>query len=115
MELESDYKNIVGPALLNEVDTVKDTIDRADAARRQFYIYKKYTMSHSQIKGVDDVIEIESDSDSDEDDNDYSVYMQKLLKKEDVNSSDDDSDSEYLGYKPNEVFVEDVINGDGDI
>ena len=60
-------------------------------------MFKHNIVSHSQIKGVDDVIEIDSDSDSKEYDDDYSVYMPKLLKQEDVESSDDESDNESVG------------------
>ena len=61
---------------------------------------KNNIMPHSQIKGVDDVIKIDSDSDSEEDDDDDSFYMPKLLKQEDVDSSDDESDDESVGGNP---------------
>ena len=57
-------------------------------------------MSHSYIKEVDDVIEIDSGSHSEEDDGDNSVYMPELLKQEDVDSSDDESDDESVGGNP---------------
>ena len=68
-------------------------------------------MSHSQIKSVDEVIEIDSDSDPEEDDDDDSAYIPKLLKQEDVDSSDNESDNESVGDKPEEVSVEDMIEG----
>ena len=72
-------------------------------------------MSHSQIKGVDDFIKIDSDSDSEEDDDGDSVYMSKLLKQEDVDSSDDESEDESMGDNPDGVSVEDMIEVDEDI
>ena len=80
VELESEYENTVGPALLDDVDPVKDSIQQAAAAKKCFYMGKHNIMSHSQIKGVDDIIGIDSDSDSEEDDNDDSVYMKKSLE-----------------------------------
>ena len=61
---------------------------------------------------MDDVIEIDSDSDSYDDADDDSVYMPKLLKQEDVDSSDEESDYEYVGGNPEEVSIEDMIEGD---
>ena len=72
-------------------------------------MFKHNIMSHSQIKGVDDVIETDSDSDSDEDDDDDSIQMPNLLKQEDVDRSDNESDNKYVGDNPEEVSVEDVI------
>ena len=100
MELESDYKNTVGPALLDTVDTLKDIIEQAAADKKHFDMVKHNIMSHSQIKVVDDAIETDSDSDSEEDDNGDSVYIPKLLKQEDVDSSGEDSDNEYVGDDP---------------
>ena len=54
---------------------------------------------------MDDVIEIDSDSDSEKDEDDDSVYMEKLLKQKDVDSSDNESDDEYVGDNPEEVSV----------
>ena len=112
VDLENDYENIVGPELLDNIYPVKDTIEQAAAAKIFFYMGKHNIMSHSNIKGVDDVIEIDSDSDSDEDDDDDRVYMPKLLKQEYVDSSDNESDDEYVGDNPEEESVEDVIKGD---
>ena len=93
MELESNYENTVGTALLDDVDPVKDSIEQAAAAKKHFDMEKHNIMSYSQIKGVDGVIEIDSNSESEEYDDDDSVYMPKLLKQEDVDSSDDKSDN----------------------
>ena len=64
---------------------------------------------------MDDVIEIDSDSDSYDDADDDSVYMPKLLKQEDVDSSDEESDDEFVGDNPEEVSVEYLIEGDEDV
>ena len=85
--LESDNENTVRPALLDDVDTVKDSIEQDAAAKNIFDMGKHNIISHSKIKGVDDVIEVDSDIDSEEYDNDDSVYTPKLLKQEDVDSS----------------------------
>ena len=60
---------------------------------------------------MDDTIEIDSDSESNEEEDDDSVYMPKLLKQEDVASSDGKSDDESVVDNPEEVSVEDVIKG----
>ena len=44
VELESDYGNIVGTALLDDVDPVKDTIEQAAAANKHFDMGKKNIM-----------------------------------------------------------------------
>ena len=75
---------------------------------------KHNIMSHPQIKGVDDIIVIDSDSDSEEDDNDDSVYMTNRLKQEYIDSIDDESDGKYVRDNPEEVSVEDMIEGDED-
>ena len=103
------------PALLDDVDPVKDSIEQAATAKKHFDMGNHNIMSHSYIKGVDDVIEIDYVSDSEEYDNYDSVYMPKILKQEDVDSSHDESDDESVGYNPEEVFVEDMIKGDEDI
>ena len=115
VELESDYENTMGTALLDDVDLVKDSIEQAAAAKKHFDMGKHNIMSHYQIKGVDDVIEIDSGNDSEEDDNDDSAYMPNLSKQEDVDSSDDDSDDESVGDNHEEVSVEDMIDGYEDI
>ena len=102
-------------ALLDDVDPVKDSIEQASMAKKHFDLGKHNIMSHSYIKGVDDVIEIDYVSDSEEYDNYDSVYMPKILKQEDVDSSHDESDDESVGCNPEEVFVEDMIKGDEDI
>ena len=94
VELERDYENTVEPALFDDVDPVKDRIEQAAAAKKHFDMYEHNIMSHSQIKMVDDVIEIDSDSDSEEYDDDDSFYVPKLLKQEDVDIIDDESDNE---------------------
>ena len=58
---------------------------------------------------MNDVNEIDYDNDLEEDDDDDSVYMPKLLKQENVNSSDNDSDDESVGDNPEELFIEDMI------
>ena len=51
---------------------------QAVAARENFDIVNSFHKIHDQIKGVDDVIEIDSDSDSDYDeDGDYTPRMFK--------------------------------------
>ena len=81
VELESDYENTVGAALLDDVDPVKDSIEQAVESKKHFDMGNHNIMSHSQIKVVDDAIETDSDSDSEEDDNGDSVYIPKLLKQ----------------------------------
>ena len=56
VELESDYENTVGAALLDDVDPVKDSIYRAVESKTHFDMGKHNIISHSKIKGVDDVI-----------------------------------------------------------
>ena len=56
VELESDYENTVGAALLDDVDPVKDIIERAVESKKHFDMVNHNIMSHSQIKRVDDVI-----------------------------------------------------------
>ena len=81
VELESDYENTVGPALLYDVDPVKDAIEQAAVSKKHFDMGKHNIISYSRIKGVYDVIEVGSGSDSEEDDDDDSVYIPKLLKQ----------------------------------
>ena len=50
MEIESDYENTVGPALLDDVDTAKDSMDQAAAAKKHVGMGKHNIMSHSHIK-----------------------------------------------------------------
>ena len=64
---------------------------------------------------MNDVNEIDYDNDLEEDDDDDSVYMPKLLKQENVNSSDNDSDDESVGDNPKELSVEDVSEVDEDV
>ena len=99
------------PALFDDVDPVKDRIEQAAAAKKHFDMYEHNIMSHSQIKMVDDVIEIDSDSDSEEYDDDDSFYVPKLLKQEDVDIIDDELDNGSVGDSPEEVSVEDMIEG----
>ena len=63
VELESNYENTVGTALLDDVDPVKGSIEQAAAAKIVFDMGNQNIMSYSHIKGVDDVIEIDSDID----------------------------------------------------
>ena len=63
-ELGNYYENTVGPALLDDVYPVKDSIEQAAASKKHLDMGKHNIMSHPQIKGVDDVIDIDSDSDS---------------------------------------------------
>ena len=100
VELESNNGNTVEPVLLDDVYLVKDIIQQAATAKNCFDMGKQKTMSHSQIKGVDDVIEIDSDSDLEEDYNNDSAYMPKLLKQEYVDSSDDKSDNKSVRDNP---------------
>ena len=46
----------MGPVLLDYVDPVKDSIEQAAAAKKYFDMGNHNIMSHSQIKGVNDVI-----------------------------------------------------------
>ena len=116
VELEINYKESVGPALFDKVDPVKNIIEQAHVAKRTFDLGKNGTVSHSEIKGVDDVIEIDSDSDLDDDDNKYSVYHLKLMKQEDADISDNmansESDQDTGEDNPSEVIVEYIIEGD---
>ena len=82
---------------------------RAKDDRKNFDHGKKFHKTHYQIKGVDDIIEINSNSvyDYDED----SDYIPRMAKREDSYSRDD-------GYevKPDEnqdeVLIEDVNEGE---
>ena len=105
MELKNDYKNIVGPAMQLEGEPIKDMAQRAEDARKNFDHGKNVHKTHDQIKGLDEVIEIDYDSDYDYDkDGDFTPRM---VKRE-------DSDSRYELYdvdpekNQDDIFIEDV-------
>ena len=80
----------MGPALQLEEEPIKDMAQRSEDARKNFYHGKNVHKTHDQIKGVDDVIEIDSESDSDSDKAKYG-YISGMVKREDSDSSDDGS------------------------
>ena len=88
VKLENDYNNTVGPALQLEEEPIKDMAQCAEYDRKNFDQGKNVHKTHEQIKGVDNVIEIDSDSDFDYDE--YSDYTPRMVKRE-------DSDSKYDG------------------
>ena len=100
VELESNNGNTVEPVLLYDIYLVKDSIEQAATAKNCFDMGKQKIMSHSQIKGVDDVIEIDSDSDLEEDDINDSTYMPNLLKQEYVDRSEDKLDNTSVRDNP---------------
>ena len=68
----------MGTELQLEEEPIKYMAQRVDNTRNNFYHGKNVHKTHDQIKGVDDVIEIDSDSDSDYDeDGDYTPRMFK--------------------------------------
>ena len=77
VQLENDYKNIMGLVLQLEKDTIEDMAQRAADIRKKFDIGKNVHKTHDYIKRVDGVIEIDSYSDSDYDESGYIPRMVK--------------------------------------
>ena len=108
VELENDYKNIVGTVMQLEKEPIKDMAQRAEDARNNVYSGNNVHKTHYHIKEVDDVIEIYSDSDYDHDEDDY---IPSMVKREDHESRDDGSevDPEENQY---DALVEELNDGE---
>ena len=78
---------------------------RAEDARKNFDHGKNVHKTHDQIKGVDDVIEIDSDSESEYDKD--GAYIPRVVKIEDSDSRDDEYEVD-IDKNQNDVFIEDV-------
>ena len=76
-------------------------------SRNNFYHGKNFYKTHDQIKGVDDVIEIDSDSDSDSNYDEDVDYIPILVKREDSDSRDDRSEVDPENNQ-NDVLIEDL-------
>ena len=71
----------MGPELLDDVYPVKESMEQASADKKHFDMSNNNIMSHYQIKGVNDVNEIDYDNDLEEDDDDDSLYISNILKQ----------------------------------
>ena len=80
---------------------------RAAATRENFDFGNNIDKKHDQIKGLDDVIEIDSDSDSDSNYDEDVDYIPILVKREDSDSRDDRSEVDPENNQ-NDVLIEDL-------
>ena len=100
----------MGTALQLEEEPIKYIAQQAENARNNFDHGKNVHKTHDQIKGVDDIIEIDSKSDSDSYED--ADYIPRMVKRE-------DSDSRYDGSEvdpeknQDDMLIEDVNEGEG--
>ena len=105
VELENGYNNTVDTALQLEKEPIKVMAQNYEYARNNFDHGKNVHKIHDQIKGLDDVIEIDSDSDSDY--NEDGDYIPRMVKIEDCESIDEGSEV-YPDNNQDDVFIEEV-------